>query len=176
VGWKDSTGNLWLFGGNGPDSGGVYGELNDLWKFDGTQWTWVSGSDVRDQAGIYGTFGVAAASNVPGGRHGGVGWTDAAGNFWLFGGTGLASVDYYQFGFFTGDLSDLWKFNGSQWTWMNGSDILNQSGVYGTLEMPGTGTPGARKDASSWIDANGNLWLFGGNAGGAFVNDLWRHK
>ena len=37
------------------------------------------------------------------------------------------------------------------------------SGIYG---IQGTGTtsttPGARYYASSWIDSNGNLWMFGG--------------
>ena len=31
--WVDTSGNLWLFGGNGHDSGGISGELNDLWMF-----------------------------------------------------------------------------------------------------------------------------------------------
>src|SRR5712692_9429548 len=48
IGWKDGAGNLWVFGGNGQDATGVYGELNDLWKFDGTQWTWMSGATARD--------------------------------------------------------------------------------------------------------------------------------
>jgi N-acetylneuraminic acid mutarotase len=32
-GWVDSTGHLWMFGGNGYDSAGNVGDLNDLWKF-----------------------------------------------------------------------------------------------------------------------------------------------
>ena len=175
VGWKDGAGNLWLLGGFGPDLAGTSGELNDLWKFDGSQWTWVSGTDLRDQPGNSGAFGVAAAGNVPGGRHGAVSWTDAAGNFWLFGGDGYASIGYYQYGAFSGRLSDLWKFNGSEWTWMNGSDYINQNGTYGTLGVAGTGEPGGRRHAGSWIDASGNLWLFGGDAS-SFLNDLWRYK
>jgi hypothetical protein len=31
--WTDSTGHLWMFGGNGYDSAGNAGNLNDLWKF-----------------------------------------------------------------------------------------------------------------------------------------------
>jgi N-acetylneuraminic acid mutarotase len=31
--WIDSSGNLWLFGGNGYDSTGKLGYLNDLWQF-----------------------------------------------------------------------------------------------------------------------------------------------
>ncbi len=84
----DANGDLWLFGGDGYDSTGAFGHLNDLWKFNGTNWTWVSGADTGGQQGVYGTKGVAVAANVPGGRHGSVSWTDASGNLWLFGGTG----------------------------------------------------------------------------------------
>lgn len=31
--WKDSNGNLWLFGGFGYDANGAVGELNDLWRY-----------------------------------------------------------------------------------------------------------------------------------------------
>ena len=41
--------------------------------------------------GNYGTQGTAAAGNVPGARHDAVTWTDASGNFWLFGGNGYDS-------------------------------------------------------------------------------------
>ena len=33
VPWRDSTGNLWLFGGSGVDSAGNNGDLNDLWEY-----------------------------------------------------------------------------------------------------------------------------------------------
>jgi hypothetical protein len=33
VSWTDSSGNLWLFGGNGLDSFGTMAELDDLWKY-----------------------------------------------------------------------------------------------------------------------------------------------
>ena len=40
--------------------------LNDLWKFDGSQWTWMGGSRNASQNGVYGTKGVAASTNMPG--------------------------------------------------------------------------------------------------------------
>ena len=66
VSWTDSSGNFWLFGGNVPS----VGLLNDLWEYSPSAktWTWVSGSNSGNQAGIYGTLGVPSASNVPGGR------------------------------------------------------------------------------------------------------------
>jgi hypothetical protein len=33
VSWIDSSGKLWLFGGEGLDSGSSHSYLNDLWKY-----------------------------------------------------------------------------------------------------------------------------------------------
>ena len=33
VGWVDTSGNFWLFGGFGFDSSDVQADLNDLWRF-----------------------------------------------------------------------------------------------------------------------------------------------
>src|ERR1700723_2607578 len=120
VSWIDSKGNLWLFGGNGYDSGGTLGDLNDLWEFaPGTKkWTWIGGSSVLEnlesqfgEPGVYGTLGMPAAANIPGGRTGAVSWTDSQGNFWLFGGDGFASFGNSNL------LNDLWGFNptANQW-------------------------------------------------------------
>jgi len=105
VSWTDSSGNLWLFGGQGYDSTGkVNGDLNDLWKFSpaAKEWTWVDGSSTlgtqEGPPGVYGTLGVPAATNVPGGRDSAVSWTDNKGNFWLFGGESAES------------FNDLWTY------------------------------------------------------------------
>jgi N-acetylneuraminic acid mutarotase len=111
ISWADSSGNLWLFGGQGFDANSQAGFLNDLWKFDinaGT-WTWVSGSNTLGagtlgQIGIYGTQGAPAASNAPGGRSGTVSWMDSSGNLWLFGGQGFASSSAESY------LNDLWRY------------------------------------------------------------------
>ena len=115
VSWTDVHGNFWLFGGQGYDSNGNFGYLNDLWEFNGTNWTLVSGSSTANQAGSYGTQGVAAAGNVPGARSGAVSWTDVHGNLWLFGGQGYDSKGNI------GYLNDLWEFNGTNWAWAAGS-------------------------------------------------------
>jgi N-acetylneuraminic acid mutarotase len=171
VTWKDATGNLWLFGGWGKDKNGLTGDLNDLWKFNFTtlQWTWISGDDVVNQTGNYGTIGVAAAGNKPGGRTAATGWMDASGNFWIFGGNGYGSS--------LGYLNDLWKYNiaTGEWTWMAGTGTPNSTGSYGSKGVPGpTNTPNARTSCTGWTDASGNLWLFGGlNNLNYFFNDLW---
>ena len=189
--WVDTSGNLWLFGGNGYDSTGTLGFLNDLWEFDiaKRQWRWMGGSNIvtsssneNGQPGVYGTLGVASAANIPGGRQGGASWVDASGNFWLFGGEAYDANDVQVQG-----LNDLWKYNpaSQEWTWMAGSSALSFTcgcapAVYGSLGIGAPqNTPGGRLWAVAWTDHNGNLWLFGGegidsaNRSGG-LNDLWR--
>jgi len=173
--WKDQTGNMWLFGGYGMDSTNTQGYLNDLWKYSGGQWAWMSGSEFVNQPGSYGTEGVASASNVPGARDYGAVWTDASGNLWLLGGEYLDGMTDHLF-------NDLWKYSAGEWTWVSGASIFDQKGHYGTQgTSSSTNVPGARELSGRWIDASGNLWLFGGggydsNGNPGRLNDLWRYK
>ena len=168
--WTDALGNVWLFGGYGYDSAGTGGYLNDLWKYSNGEWTWMGGSDLANQAGAYGTEGVASASNLPPSRYGAVGWTDSKGDFWLFGG---ANASY---------LSDLWEYRNGEWTWMSGPTLANQVGTYGTMGTANPGNiPGSRRYSAAWVDAQGNLWLFGGHgydSAGTVgqLNDLWKYE
>ncbi len=170
--WTDATGNLWLFGGTSSNN---ITKLSDLWKYNivTNQWTWVNGANTMEQAGVYGTLGVAAAANRPGARYGSAAWTDAAGNFWLFGGTG------YTTAFSSGLLNDLWKYNPvtNVWTWINGSNTNTQTSIYGTMGVPAAGNvPGVRLYPVSWTDASNNLWLFGGlSYNNGYFNDLWKY-
>jgi hypothetical protein len=168
--WTDKSGNLWLFGGGGSNEFDTGPMLNDLWKYTPStgEWTWMSGSNIANQPGVYGTLGVPAPGNVPGARYGAASWTDASGNLWLFGG-GDNSLNAFN---------DLWKYTPStgEWTWMSGSNSPNQPGVYGTLGVPAPGNvPGGRNYAANWMDSSGNLWLFGGNVNEGASNDLWKY-
>ena len=185
VSWTDSSGNLWLFGGTGLDASGTSGELNDLWMFNpaSSVWTWMGGSSTvgakGGQPGVYGTLGTAAVGNLPGSRDSAASWTDQSGNFWLFGGIGFDSNGN------KGQLNDLWEFNpaANQWTWIAGHPTLNTAGgrfgIYGIKGTPAAANaPGGRHSASTWIDINGNFWLFGGGGFGASgsggkLDDLW---
>jgi hypothetical protein len=195
VTWKDNVGNIWLFGGYGFDGSSNEGFLSDLWEYTGGNWVFVSGNQTTNVNGIYGTQGTAALTNLPGGRQEAVGWADASGNLWLFGGEGLDST-----GTANGILNDLWvyKISTNEWTWVAGSKTANQTGNYGAQPFVGpptttgaagtvglatgaTGTlPGSRWGASAWVDQGGNFWLFGGwglnstatNGNGA-LNDFW---
>lgn len=194
--WTDKSGNLWLFAGLGYDSNDTQGYLNDLWVFypSTKQWEWMGGSSTipppttqtaPGNPGVYGTLGVPAAGNIPGGRYQATTWTDrSGGNLWLFSGPGYDANDTW------GGLNDLWEFSPSlnQWAWMGGSSTVPCSycsfaGVYGTLGVPAAGNiPGSRDSGSSWTDGSGNLWLFGGlgsdanNNNGGLLNDLWKYQ
>jgi galactose oxidase-like protein/Kelch motif protein len=193
VTWTDASGNFWLFGGFGKDGAGTLGFLNDFWEYSAGKWTFVGGSSLANQIGIgYGTPGVASASNAPGGRQEAVGWADAAGNLWLFGGEG---EDGNNPPTANGILDDLWVYNiaAKQWTFVMGNTKANQTGVYEAQTVVGpvsttgaastcgltvgltvgsnvicspvstTGAlPGSRWGASGWTDAGGNFWLYGG--------------
>ncbi len=185
--FTDTTGNVWLYGGQGFDSAGNIGLLNDLWEYNiaSGQWTWVSGSNTvapNGINGVYGAVGTPSATNIPGGRQNATLWLDSTGVVWLFGGFGFDSTG-------TGApegaiLNDLWKFTGGQWTWVSGSNLADHNGVYGTQTMPAaTNFPGARWGAMGWTDASNNLWFFGGWGYGSvttdpvgFLDDIWEYQ
>jgi len=176
--WTDSNSHFWLFGGYGKDASGATGDLNDLWEFDPAtlEWTWVSGSVTRDQAGIYGTKGTADPANIPGARDGAVSWRDSTGKIWILGGEGLDGTGDL------GQLSDLWTFEPTTltWTWVAGNNSIDQLGVYGTMgTASSSNVPGGRHGACAWIDPNGKLWFFGGEGYGdssvmGLLSDLWK--
>jgi N-acetylneuraminic acid mutarotase len=162
-------------GASGADTGDV-GNVTVVCGYG--QWTWKGGLNTVNASGVYGTQGTASATNAPGGRNGTSSWTDASGNFWLFGGVGYDSTGG------SGYLNDLWQRNPSTglWTWVSGGNSDDANGVYGTQGTGAAGNvPGARQAASSWTDSAGNLWLFGGvgySSGGAVgsLNDLWQYN
>ena len=190
--WTDTNGNLWLFGGA---YGGHF--LSDLWMldtsvYDGT-WltyttanvTWVQkggpvfgNANSLDQGGVY----PPTANPHPGAREYPVSWTDAAGNFWMFGGYGYDGAGH------VGYLNDLWEYTGGNWVFKSGAATatINQVGIYGTQGTPAaTNMPGARQEAAGWLDKSGTvLWLFGGEGEDAtgfttgspgILNDLWMY-
>src|SRR5579872_4974052 len=144
------------------------------------QWTWMSGDNTVNHAGVYGTKGVADPANKPGSRMDAATWIDNN-HLWLFGGLG------YDASGGSVVLNDLWKYDISAnlWTWVSGSNTGNAFGVYGTKGVAAAANqPGARHYPVCCKDAAGNLWLFGGEgfatptssaANSTFMNDLWKY-
>ena len=177
--WVDLSGNLWLFGGEGP----YHDWWNDLWKYNVStnEWTWIRGANTPSSVAIFGTQGVSSPNNEPGAREFANCWTDASGNFWMFGGDGFAAIVTNN-----GQqrLGDLWKYNPTtnEWTYMNGFTTVTQNGIYGTVGVPATtNAPGCRFGSCTWTDNNGNLWMFGGHGlavtgADAYLNDLWKYN
>src|SRR5437868_6927567 len=67
----------------------------------------------------------------------------------------------------------------SQWTWVDGSNLVNQSGTYGIPGVPDVNNlPPSRNAAANWTDNLGNMYLFGGQGTGAlnYYNDLWKYN
>ncbi len=164
--FTDLNGNFWMYGG----ADGGLAARNDLWKYDPTanEWTWMTGTNATNDPGVYGTQGVPSPGNRPPSRGwAAASWTDISGNFWFLGGLNSSS------------FNDLWEYNiaTNEWTWMKGSNIPLQPGIYGTQGVPNTNnTPGARAEcATTWTDNAGDLWLFGGYDFSAnYYSDLWR--
>jgi N-acetylneuraminic acid mutarotase len=154
---------LWVMGGS-------------AWAQD--MWTWMSGSKIGSQRGVYGKKGLPDAANVPGARGQSISWTDSSGNLWLFGGCKVSNDHRLT------QRNDLWCYNSDtdMWTWMSGPDTYNQRGSYGTKGTPHIdNVPGARGQSISWIDSSGNLWLFGGYGQSSDdrsdrMNDRWRYE
>lgn len=170
--WVDANNVVWLFGGNGVDAQGDTGLLNDLWKYQYGDWTWVAGSNTIESQGVYGQLGLASSNNIPSARSAAEVWTDNMGNAYLFGGFCVSQSGQQ------GRLNDFWKFDGTNWTWVSGSSSLHQVGTYGTKGVASSSNiPGAR---SNYIiaQADNGFYIYGGqgvNASGTFgyLNELW---
>ena len=170
---------FYIWGGYGRDNVGISGNsggLNDLWQYDlaTNNWTWLRGSNIINQFGVYGNQGVASVLNEPGARYQATSWNTNV--LYLMGGSGYASVGA------PGALNDLWKYDPitNNWTWLKGGNTIGQSGVYGVQGVPNaTNKPGGRYSAFSW-GLNGQLYLMGGysyDGSGVqgYTNDLWKY-
>jgi len=136
----------------------------------------MSGSKYIPFRPIPGQQGVADAENNPGGRTDAITWKDLDGNIWLFGGNGYTTTSL-------GLLNDLWKYSPStnEWVWIKGNLEVNEAGNYGTINVPDAANiPSARRGSISWMDDDGDLYLFGGygiaNDGTGLLNDLWKYE
>ena len=164
--WTDHNGNFWMYGGQ-HTAGNFYA---DLWKYDPVinEWVWVNGPGTINPPPVYGTQGVPSPLNNPGGRGWAPSsWVDQNNNLWMFAGCDPG----------TADMNNLWMYNitTNEWTWMKGDNFSGSAGSPGVMGVPSlTNEPSARHECTcSWIDASGDLWVFGGYGFGQ-TDDLWR--
>jgi len=164
--WKDSSGNLWMFGGS------IITEYyNDVWKYNtGTNtYTWMSGTNLISPGGTYGPYCVSDSLYAPASRWENRScWFDACDNFWIYGGAG------------PGILNDLWHFSPvtNKWTLIDGGkNFTNLNTVYGTLGVADTANdPAARFGAVTWMTPGGDLYMFGGGSSNGSANDVWKYS
>ena len=166
-----STGSEIYFYGGKPNfnSDKVYAKL---YKFNGDDWALLSDNGVSNKYHLKDSL--ADANAHPGARDMATGaYSSAFDRFFMFGGQRTASGG-------TAHCNDLWVYEKQQWLWIGGDSLRRQAGVYGQIGVPAAGNfPGARSKAVSWVDQDGNFWLFGGlgfdedgNVG--VLNDLWK--
>ncbi len=177
--WVDTSGNLWLYGGIGDDGSGGYQVLSDLWKYDvaTNEWTWMDGPPTGTVAAYYGTKGIASTNNSPGARaEGDAAWVDDSNRLWLFGGAlYFPQMGGWSIGGFGNDMW-MWDPDISEWTWMQGTQTLSGSGVYGIKGVADSSNyPPGRGAYCNWKDADGNFYFFGGYNLGYSWNDLWKY-
>lgn len=163
AGWTDGNGNFWLFGGSRGD--GYFDEMfSDLWRYNTTnnQWTLVNGTIDPN---------LNTTASRPGARINAASWLDSQGNLWLMGGIGYDEAGNHT------DLNDLWKYttNSNTWTFIRGS----LTGGGNLISSGLNATPASGHSFTTWTDALGQLWLFGGVrndllGSGDYDNRLWR--
>lgn len=145
--WVDSNDALYLQGGFGYDSTNAQGYLSATWRYhqngpNAGQWEWVAGSNLANQAGVYGTQGVPDAANFPGGRIRGVACAQGD-TAYLFFGRGYDSASAF------GLLNDVFVFDCTtlEYTWVNGADTVNAlpNGHLDPNVLDPSYTPGARE-------------------------------
>lgn len=179
------AGKLWLFGGEGFNSGGSTGLLSDLWVYDLgiNKWALMSGSAATVNAnGSMGTPGSPSPTHLPGSRRSASGWIDGSGKLYIYGGYGRPDAASPQAGS-TGLLNDLWVFDPSAgypnhtWTFLGGANLIDQ--------LSTASHPASRQLAMAWKDPAGHFWLFGGsgkavdamnNEALGNLNDMWSYN
>jgi hypothetical protein len=150
---------LQLFGGEGKNSSGGVGSLNDLSMFNLTsrQWVWISGSNSIEPPTSWPSTSSPITGAIPPPRHMQMAWSDrrsGATRFFVFGGWNAVT---------TWTLADMWQFDTTtrQWTWLGGTRSVSVKIT--AMNKPDVGNhPGVRATSAVTADANGGAWLFGG--------------
>jgi hypothetical protein len=137
------------------------------------EWVWVHGDSTIYSRGHFGTQGIPSVLSSPPSLYEPCEWKDLNGNFWMFGGFhSSGSVDTLN-----GNWNALWKYNPltDEWTWIKGASRGEDYGYYGIQGIPSpfNNPPSRAWGTPTWVDNNGNLWLYGGSIQS---DDLWKYN
>jgi hypothetical protein len=162
----DGQGVLWMYGGTGIDASGTFGALSDMWKFDGTNWTWVAGSNTANVIANWGTQNVESATNTPGGRQTPLFCGPTSTNLRLSGGYAFSNSSFASlYPNWPNGPQDVWDFDitTGQWVWRAGN---NNTASEITQNLGTTGVPSPSVIPfgglyPSWMDSDGTLWFLG---------------
>lgn len=120
--------------------------------------------------------GVPHPDNTPSARYGACLTEDLNGDLWLFGGQNDGLNKYKTLLIHKGRLVDLWKYNGSMWTFVKGPLGIDTERVPSPLRTPDPNAhPGGRYGHTCWSDNNGHIWVHGGThfiPGKSFIFDI----
>lgn len=160
---------FYVFGGNGCPDTYCWSTFNDLWRFDFTksQWFWVGGWNKGDCYGSWGSKKVKSPQNMISARYGYSMSVDSTGNIWIYGGERNNGTIRYAF-------NDIWRWDGSVWTWMEGSDKEDQYADYSNTSA----MIGSKTYAEMVISDKDVLYIFGGCfiKKGLTYNDMWKYN
>lgn len=138
--WCDTErGVLWLFGGETSNR-----KLDDFWKFSFKDLQWKEIKPKNNKSVVPAKCSKAST------------WMHPSGLLYMFGGSCPGGPSSYFWSYSPGTL---------QWTKLSGTTGSTKcAGKYGKMGIASIKNhPGCRVGASSWIDRDGNLWMFGGS-------------
>lgn len=166
INWGQKGEKLWRYYNVNSAS-----EFNGIWEYNvATSENFLLKPDSTIGIGDYGELGVPNETNFPPFRLFSLLWeTDE--KLYLMGGM-KDSVTY----------NDFWEFDKETnlWTWIGGAQYDQpEYNHYGEIGVPSAENyPRSRRNAATWVDELGNLWLFGGAHFhlSYYFNDLWKYN
>ncbi len=178
--WTDDCGNYYLWGGTVftlyQINNAVFEmDYSDVWRYNNVtnRWTWMAGDSLANSWGNSSGYCIRMTQIIPLSRMENrtpllLSKTNC---LYGFGGDSYAA---------NGALNDLWTYwpQTNDWEWLSGTTIPESLGNYGHKGvLSGTNMPPSRFGHVSWIDQDGNLWVFSGRDGNTVIrfNDLWEY-
>lgn len=163
--WVKDTNQFFLFGGEGVDRFGNDGVLNDVWVWNGVNWTWLDGNS-REAISHVASGSILAG--IPHRSRASV-WVSNS-NVYIFGGSVPASASPSGTKIWYNDLHKITHI----------ASVLLVDSTFGgnsVFSNNGTAQPGGRQEANVWVE-DGNLIMLGGygkdlNNDIGYLSDLW---